>query len=42
MVLMPVRCPYCQCDQIITGSQTETGQQRSLLAGAEAAPGPRR
>ena len=28
MVLVPVRCPYCQSDQIIKGGQTETGKQR--------------
>jgi insertion element IS1 protein InsB len=28
MVLVPVRCPYCQSDQVIKGGQTETGKQR--------------
>ena len=28
MVLVPVTCPYCHCDQIIQGAQTETGKQR--------------
>ena len=28
MVLVPVRCPYCQSGQIIKGGQTETGKQR--------------
>ena len=28
MVLVPVRCSYCQSDQVIKGGQTETGKQR--------------
>ena len=28
MVLVPVTCPYGQRDQVIKGSQTETGKQR--------------
>jgi transposase-like protein len=28
MVLIPVRCPYCQSDQVIKGGNTETGKQR--------------
>jgi insertion element IS1 protein InsB len=27
MVLVPVRCPYCQSDQVIEGGQSETGKQ---------------
>ena len=32
MVRMPVRCPHCHSDHIITGGQTTTGQQRSKCA----------
>ena len=28
IVLIPVRRPYCQSDQVIQGGQTETGKQR--------------
>src|SRR5713101_2136381 len=28
MVLIPVRCPYCQSDQVIKGGKTATGKQR--------------
>jgi transposase-like protein len=28
MVLIPVRCPYCQSEQVIKGGQTDTGKQR--------------
>jgi len=28
MVLISVRCPYCQNDQIIKGGKTDTGKQR--------------
>ena len=28
MVLIPVRCPYCQSDHVIKGGKTETGKQR--------------
>jgi transposase-like protein len=28
MVLVPVTCPYCHSDQVITGGQTEPGTQR--------------
>jgi insertion element IS1 protein InsB len=28
MVLIPVRCPYCQSAQVIKGGKTETGKQR--------------
>jgi transposase-like protein len=29
MVLIPVRCPYCQSEQVSRGGQTDTGKQRS-------------
>ena len=32
MVRMPVRCPHCHSDHIITGGKTTTGQQRSKCA----------
>jgi transposase-like protein len=28
MVLIPVRCPYCQSGQVIKGGKTDTGKQR--------------
>lgn len=28
MVLIPVRCPYCQSDQVIKGGKTKAGKQR--------------
>src|SRR4029077_11437856 len=28
MVLIPVRCPYCQSEQVIKGGKTDTGKQR--------------
>ena len=28
MVLISVRCPHCQSDQVIKGGQTKAGQQR--------------
>jgi insertion element IS1 protein InsB len=28
MVLIPVRCPYCQSTQVIKGGTTDTGKQR--------------
>ena len=28
MVLIPVRCPHCQSDQVIKGGKTQTGKQR--------------
>ena len=28
MVLIPVRCPHCQSDQVIKGGQTKAGKQR--------------
>src|SRR5215813_1882171 len=28
MVLIPVRCPYCQSEQVSKGGQTDTGKQR--------------
>lgn len=28
MVLMPVRCPHCQSDQVIKGGTTKAGTQR--------------
>jgi transposase-like protein len=28
MVLISVRCPYCQSEQVIKGGQTDTGKQR--------------
>jgi transposase-like protein len=28
MVLIPVRCPYCQSENVIKGGKTETGKQR--------------
>jgi insertion element IS1 protein InsB len=28
MVLIPVRCPQCQSDQVIKGGKTEAGKQR--------------
>jgi insertion element IS1 protein InsB len=28
MVLIPVRCPYCQSKQVIKGGKTDTGKQR--------------
>jgi hypothetical protein len=29
MILIPILCPYCQSDQIITRGKTHTGQQRA-------------
>ena len=28
MVLIPIRCPYCQSDQVIKGGKTDTEKQR--------------
>src|SRR5262249_7507911 len=28
MILLPVRCPYCQSEQVIKGGKTDTGKQR--------------
>jgi transposase-like protein len=28
MALTPVRCPYCQSEQVIKGGKTDTGKQR--------------
>ena len=28
MVLIPVRCPYCQSERVIKGGKTDTGKQR--------------
>ena len=28
MVRIPVRCPYCQSDQVVKRGKTDTGQQR--------------
>jgi transposase-like protein len=28
MTLIPIRCPYCQSEQVIKGGQTDTGKQR--------------
>jgi transposase-like protein len=28
MALIPVRCPYCQSEQVIKGGTTDTGKQR--------------
>jgi len=28
MVLIPVRCPHCQSDQVIKGGKTKAGKQR--------------
>ena len=28
MVLIPVRCPYCQSEHVIKGGKTDTGKQR--------------
>ena len=28
MVLLPVRCPYCQSEHVIKGGKTDTGKQR--------------
>jgi insertion element IS1 protein InsB len=28
MVLLPVRCPHCQSDQVIKGGKTQAGKQR--------------
>lgn len=28
MVLIPVRCPHCQSDQVIRGGKTKVGKQR--------------
>ena len=28
MVLMPIRCPYCQSEQVIKGGRTDTDKQR--------------
>src|SRR5262245_55665413 len=28
MALIPVRCPYCQSEQVIKGGKTDTGKQR--------------
>jgi transposase-like protein len=28
MVVVPVTCPYCHSNQVITGGQTEPGTQR--------------
>ena len=27
MVLLPVRCPYCQSEHVIKGGKTDTGKQ---------------
>jgi hypothetical protein len=29
MALIPVRCPYCQSQQVIKGGMTDTGKHRS-------------
>src|SRR4051794_18079301 len=28
MILLPVRCPYCQSEQVSKGGKTNTGKQR--------------
>jgi transposase-like protein len=28
MALIPVRCPFCQSEQVIKGGKTDTGKQR--------------
>ena len=28
MVLIPVRCPHCQSDQVIKGGKTQAGKPR--------------
>jgi len=30
IVLMPVRCPHCDTDQLVKRGKTETGKQRYL------------
>jgi insertion element IS1 protein InsB len=35
MVLIPVRCPHCQSDQVIRGGKTKTGKQRYKCQNAD-------
>jgi len=35
MVLIPVRCPHCDSDQVIKGGKTKTGQQRYKCQNAD-------
>ena len=30
MVLIPVRCPYCESDQVLKRGKSDTGKQRYL------------
>jgi transposase-like protein len=38
MVLMAVRCPYCQSDQVIKGGMTDTGKQSYRCQNAPCSP----
>jgi insertion element IS1 protein InsB len=35
MVLIPVRCPHCQSDQVIKGGKTKAGKQRYKCQNAD-------
>ena len=35
MVLIPVRCPHCQSDQVIKGGKTTAGKQRYKCQNAD-------
>lgn len=41
MVVIPVRCPHCDTDQIVKRGKTETGKQRQDITNVSIAAKPK-